>query len=385
MKRSIEELKQDIADGEIAAISVDTSVFVAQQLGFEYGLLRRLRQFKGGNASFVLTDVVIREALLHLSEMATNAQADTRKAFKAVGHLWAVSPNTLAETADNIFGGQTASEVSSRRIQDFIAATDAEIVRAESFVKVADLVARYFDRQPPFGEKESAKHEFPDALALLTLEAWAERANTKVLVVSRDSDWSRYCEASNRLVHIGDLGVALSAFQREVAQYTCTLLTQQLRRGDPLGVGGALEAALEDQGWKIDFTSDADSQFYYEETSLSPDLSFEEIKVIGDGPAFEPVEYGDGFLVTRVTAVVEADITATFSFKHWDGIDNDYVSMGTGTARKREAIGVDFLVTFRGDLPDDMAIDEVEVIEKRERVFFGEVEPDWMANPEANE
>jgi len=49
------------------------------------------------------------------------------------------------------------------------------------------------------------------------------------------------------------------------------------------------------------------------------------------------------------------------------------------------ALDVDILVTFRGELPDNVDIDDVEVIEKREHAFFGEIEPDWMSNPEANE
>jgi len=53
--------------------------------------------------------------------------------------------------------------------------------------------------------------------------------------------------------------------------------------------------------------------------------------------------------------------------------------------RSAMALDVDILVTFRGELPDNVDIDDVEVIEKRERAFFGEIEPDWMSNPEANE
>jgi hypothetical protein len=385
MKMSIDDIKREVAGGGITAISLDTSVFDGQRLGLEYGLLKRMGQFKGGDAKFVLSDVVVQEVLRHLMEAASKGQADTRKALKTVGHTWAVSSEVLNGSFDILFGDRTADAVAQERLDGFLKSTNAVIAKADGSVRVGDLVSRYFDRQPPFAQKEAAKHEFPDALALLTLEAWAENEDTKILVVSKDGDWTAFCEESEWLVATDDIGVALSAFQREVAQYTCQLLTQKLFGGDPMGLEEAVSRALEDQSWKIDFVVDADSEFFFEENSISPDITFEEIRVFADGAALEPVEYGDDFLVARVTAVVEAEITAEFSFKHWDGIDKEYMSMGSGTATTRKGFDVDVLVTFQGELPDNVDIDDVEVIEKRERAYFGDIEPDWMSNPDANE
>jgi hypothetical protein len=44
--------------------------------------------------------------------------------------------------------------------------------------------------------KERKKSEFPDALALLSLERWATQNKSLVLLVSADGDWKKLVEQS---------------------------------------------------------------------------------------------------------------------------------------------------------------------------------------------
>ncbi|MCA6115206.1 DUF4935 domain-containing protein [Bradyrhizobium sp. WSM 1738] len=74
------------------------------------------------------------------------------------------------------------------------------------------MLRRYFTIEPPFSRGELKKTEFPDALALLSLEAWASRHHTTVLLVSRDTDWQAFAAASKHLVVIADLSAALDCF-----------------------------------------------------------------------------------------------------------------------------------------------------------------------------
>jgi hypothetical protein len=56
------------------------------------------------------------------------------------------------------------------------------------------VVDMYFKLKAPFEEKKRA--EFPDAIALVSLERWAELNKLKILVVSYDSGWEEYCASS---------------------------------------------------------------------------------------------------------------------------------------------------------------------------------------------
>jgi hypothetical protein len=99
-------------------------------------------------------------------------------------------------------------------VETFLEAVSAEVLQSEPAVSVAELLRRYFGAEAPFsgkkgrqddsektkedeggkaapGEKEKGrkgegkkakKSEFPDAIALLSLEAWALDADTTVLV-----------------------------------------------------------------------------------------------------------------------------------------------------------------------------------------------------------
>jgi hypothetical protein len=70
----------------------------------------------------------------------------------------------------------------------------------------------YFLNSPPFENTKDKKNEFPDAIALLSLESWAIANKTKVVVVSNDAGWERYCNQSSHLLFLNDLDDALSKF-----------------------------------------------------------------------------------------------------------------------------------------------------------------------------
>ena len=63
---------------------------------------------------------------------------------------------------------------------------------------------------PPFEEPDKKKHEFPDAIALLSLEEWAEVNKTRILAVSCDRGWAAFAAESEWIVVDSDLASALA-------------------------------------------------------------------------------------------------------------------------------------------------------------------------------
>ncbi|GHB26273.1 hypothetical protein GCM10007094_13080 [Pseudovibrio japonicus] len=79
--------------------------------------------------------------------------------------------------------------------------------------KAADLsmgavLDQYFLREAPF-DKDGSK-EFPDAMALLALEAWCQQAREKCYVVSKDQAVQRAADKSEHLIPIDSLEKLLS-------------------------------------------------------------------------------------------------------------------------------------------------------------------------------
>ena len=57
----------------------------------------------------------------------------------------------------------------------------------------------YFEQMPPFRGGRDKKHEFPDCMALLSLEDYANRAGIQIVVVSKDIGWKQFDEKSEYL------------------------------------------------------------------------------------------------------------------------------------------------------------------------------------------
>ncbi|MCZ7018809.1 PIN domain-containing protein, partial [Salmonella enterica] len=98
----------------------------------------------------------------------------------------------------------TPDQIVFREINDFFLATNAELVFYEE-ASTRKLFELYFGNRPPFHKSNDKKYEFPDAVALLSLEAYAE--NSGILVVSSDKDWITFCNSSEskKLYCIPDL------------------------------------------------------------------------------------------------------------------------------------------------------------------------------------
>lgn len=382
MLLSIEQIAKEISDKNITAISLDTSIVDAQQRSLEYGLLKRLNQFRGSSIEVVLSDVVIHEIEEHLNKDATEALSSLKKALKLLGNAWQVFVTDRNLASSVLLKGDSPKTVAQRRVNNFIAATGAAVLKAEHFVNVGQLVNQYFLHSPPFSNNETKKHEFPDAFALLTLEAWAEQKNTLVLVVTKDGDWRAYCESSSRLVAIDDLAEALSCFQREISISKCKYLSQQLLAEDPLGIKSKVEEAINDQSSKIEFVPEADSQFYYEVDGIEAEFQISDFIETDDQLILEPVEEGENYLVVRIMLAVVADVTCDFSFAKWDSIDKEYFPMGTATVSTTEDSKLEVLLTIIENEPNRYEIGEIEVIGSREHIEFGEIEPDWMNEPD---
>lgn len=386
MKMSIEQIRSEISRGRLEAISIDTSIFDRQGRALERGLLKRLRQFSFGRVAFVLTDVVFGELRAHVVEDCKSAEADLRKGFKAIAQTWQVPEENSLQAHSLLLGAHTAESIAQQRLDLFRSQTGMEVVRAEKYASMSELLRRYFASMPPFGVQPTKKHEFPDALALLTLEAWAVENEAIVLVVTQDGDWLKYAEQSERMVALSDLSAALSCFQDEAAEYISAQIAGLMKQPGGAEILAAIKRAVEEQSEKLSFSAEAESQFAVSDDGVDAEVEFLGIADSPYGYSLEPVEYdGESSLVVRMTAYLEAKITAHFSFRKWDSIDREFIPCGKCRANRVEPITAEILVTFGGDLPDSPSIKEVELIPQEEYLEFAEIEPDWMGIREDEE
>lgn len=374
-----QKLLDEIADDLIGAIALDTSVFDANRLLLEAGLLRRLEQFDASDVEVLIPDVVTREVTAHLTREADKALSILQRAIRLAASARLMQNGAQAQL--EAIGMQTceSGDVSKARFDAWLERTRAHVLDTAARVDLRTVMDRYFAAQPPFAATGDKKHEFPDAVALLALEHWAQERATKVLVVSTDQDWQRFCAASRRLTCVADLRDALGGFQTETARFAARRLAELSAGNDKLGLSAALVDALTNQGHKIRFDVQAASSYEFDEDVVEPE--FDDVELPDEQKAiaeFEAVDYGDGEVVVNVRATALATVTSHFEFSKWDSIDRESMSMGTGSFTTDERIEFEALVTLSGAIPDRMSITSIEILPGSHHIELNEIAPDWM-------
>jgi hypothetical protein len=365
--------------GVLNTITVDTSIFDEKGRTLTKGMFSQLRQFGRHPATLVISDVVLKEMNKHLFEQLRSAKAkfspDLVTAWESLG----LDKSDVQKLLSKIKEGPSVEEIAKEQFEDFLNESATEILQAKDYVPIDDLLEMYFQRKPPFEESNVKKSEFPDAIALQTLEAWAGKHGRNLLVVSKDKDWKSFCSKSKSLHLVSDLATALELLQTpdEVVKSMLRRVFEELQ--DPeQHLHATMTEFVSDIDWSEHITLEADSQFHYEQE----EIIVEEVSKIVFPSLPEEIkltELNDGEI--RVTFTAQADIRfiAHFSFRKWDSIDREYLSMGSGNFELSASLEFDIILILPiangafNDISMDADIDGISL-------ELGEIEPDWMSS-----
>jgi hypothetical protein len=244
-----------------------------------------------------------------------------------------------------------------------------------------DLVRLYFTQAPPFSPVGKKKAEFPDAIALLSLEAWAKTNDKRILAVSGDKDWAAYADKSERIDVVSELSDALAMLQEhaeeagEIVQKLLVVIQEGYREKMNAQFVSHLRDAVSDYGYAV--YAEADSAYHFEEGEV--ELTLLDYALLGDEDSyvFKVVQAGPGKIVARIDLELKVRAQALFSLSVYDSIDKDYTPMGSVDADTEETFEGAVLVTFQGDFnTESVEISAVEVVDGPSSIDFGCLEPD---------
>jgi len=269
----------------------------------------------------------------------------------------------------------------------FINNTGTEIIPASGNVELDELIRKYFKSQPPFSESGKKKNEFPDAIALMSLESWAKENGTKILAVSDDGDWEAFANESEYIDVYKDLAAAIAVFQPHNAAIDfCIKLAGDLPSGKPENLYTVIRQYISDAVSEIDVSPDASSAFFWEPDLVEVIFENFEFVVNEEGRALiQPVQAQDGSIVVEAKVIVTATASSTFSLSVHDSIDKDYVPIGSASASTEVEFESEILFTIEGDFvnePDEVEITEFELLSYPDTINFGDIEPDWWGKDE---
>ncbi|WP_143188498.1 PIN domain-containing protein [Burkholderia ubonensis] len=209
-KERLAELTKLVRTGQIGSITIDTSVFDDCGKSLRDGLFGELKQLADINTiELVFSDIVINEIRQHLTEVHQKRIDKLHdlvpRAYEYLAH--AVDVEDMQHAIEQL---STPIEIANAEIDQFLIDTAATAVSVRE-ADISEVTHRYFERLPPFDAPDK-RSEFPDAIALLSLETWVLNRDHGMLVISKDDDWRRFCESSKtgKLYYLSSLPAALS-------------------------------------------------------------------------------------------------------------------------------------------------------------------------------
>jgi hypothetical protein len=363
------------------AITLDSNIFHHNGFYLEGGMLGQLSQFREGSAQFVLSEIVVREVHKYLKIEAKQAKDALSQALKASSKNATLPTNALEAVKAAHDAARTPEESAKTRLKAFETETGLEVVPAHD-ANMKELIKRYFTPLAPFEGSGKKKNEFPDAIALLTLEAWAKAKGKKILAISKDEGWAAFAKDSEYIDVEPDLAAALQKLQEHAEQakaHVATLLKLMDAGQKPDLLQQIIEGVADAVG-ELEVEPDASSAYHFETelaTMTYRDMSFRQADSLYD---FNIVQTGKDKIVAKVGLSIKAEAQADFSLAVWDSIDKDYVSMGSASAETEVDFEAAALITFEGDFsaaPPAVDVPELELVDAINSVDFGEVSPDY--------
>lgn len=361
-------------------ITLDTSVFDGNHLRLETGLLARMAQFKNSRTKFVITNICVNELTSHLEDKVRKSKTELEKALNEASEHLFFDGSELNEAKNLLIDSDSISELVQRRIHRFLEKADAEVIVTENYVSLAEITQRYFDALPPFSSAGKKKNEFPDAISLLALEKWA-RDNTKIIyAVSQDNDWDKYCENIDVIDCYKNLANALDHFnRRDIPLHNIKMLELAVIENKADKFIRQLSNELEQSFSGMVVDQDADSFHYWEPEGV--DVSFYDFSFADE--EFKIIEISDNQIVIEACVNIELNATGWFNLSQYDSIDREHVYLGSVEKEIETDFDVRILITVIGELSekienvDELDIDSIELIDKVERINFGELHIDY--------
>lgn len=359
---------------EYDALTIDTQTIETNGFYFDGGLLAQLKQFADGPIEVVVSQVVVAEIARHLREKTQSAKDALESAYKKAQLYGLKAPDdkAFAEAPDT-------RALTHKRLIQYIQDIGATIVKVDD-LPMRDLVRTYLQGAPPFAGAGKKKNEFPDAIALLSLEQWARSQSKRILAVSGDSDWAAFAEKSEFIDVVAELSDALARLQEDAdeAEVIVQRLLASIKSGADAKLADDFERLLGDAVSTATVEVDGSSAYRFEGEVEEIALTRYEIDETNGDFSPQIVQVGRAIIVASIAVHVEVAADATFWLSTYDSIDRDYVGIGSSGAHQEHEEDITVLVTFEGDFSaGTVELTKVELTDGLKSIDFGEIEPDY--------
>lgn len=365
---------------DFGALTIDNAVLKGEGYRFYDGLLYQMVQFRTSPIRVVQTDIVHNEAIKHMGSEITRARSSINQALRSAKKQLHISDENIEAARALLDSMDDEKSICENRLLKYYGLIGAEVIESDKYLDISKLLAKYFSTTAPFEKSKDKKNEFPDAIALLSLEAWGEENKINVLAVSQDIGWKDFAESSNRITVVSTLPEALEVLQphSQVVSIMGQIIEDSMLQEDN-HILDSIESNLISSVENYEVAVTASSYLYFEWDNVSISYISHELDCDEHGEVVvNVVSISGGVVVLKLSATVDVEVEADFSFYMKDFVDDSYMNLVNTTHTAKEKYNTAILLTLTGDFSQDfknLNVDRVEVLETLQEANFGDVEP----------
>lgn len=365
---------------EYDAITIDTCIFHKYHFRFYYGLLKTLRQFGKGKNRLVISDIVIGEIKSQLSAQLREAKDKVLVGTKTLKKFLVPWQHELKKIDVVLNELDSPDQIANQIVNEFINLCAVEIIKSSEHLNVDELLTKYFSMSPPFSINEQKKYEFPDAIALLSLDNWGTTNKFNVLAVSTDKDWINFINKSTSLKHIDDLSKALGILRPTIFNEDIAIdFIKIALLNDKSELHNELDKLLSDSIDNTSINIEADSDFQYEyEIEYSCLISFEPMLDQNGEPMMIIIDAEDNNITIECRIKYKFEINCQFDFFVHDSIDKDDFCIGSSNENREFDFESEVIIIgsiYKEETNSIFEIISIDISRYIEDLDFGYVRP----------
>lgn len=194
---------------DFGSITIDNATYKGEGYRFYEGLLAQMRQFKESPVKVLQTDIVHNEAINHIGQEISKTRSSIEQALRSANKQLKIKSEVIENARALLSVDGSEAEIAEARLEKYYEFIGAEKIDSGRYADLSRLMEMYFATEAPFESGKDKKNEFPDAIALLALEGWAEENEINIIAVSQDKGWKNFSEGSDRITLVSSLAEAL--------------------------------------------------------------------------------------------------------------------------------------------------------------------------------
>lgn len=296
-------------------VFIDTSAYENKNYQFGQHILGRLQELiEQEKIHLLITDVTKSEIESHLKKKSDEAASKIKHITKDAMFL----RNVPELDCHGIFTKVQGNEIYDVIHQKFLKFLKNRCVETISVSSVDPKVIfnAYFNNLPPF-DKESKKHEFPDAFALEAVKLISLGRGHAVYIVSSDGDMKSFCVNEGSFIHLGSVDDLIDLIVRSDKAYE-----------EPTKFADEVFELLQEKIKAVALQALKDGEFNYENTDPFDEV-IDSIDIDSVTIAKKTLQNVDAEWA-EYTVEFEVTVTANYRFSDydrspWDPEDKQYI------------------------------------------------------------